>query len=266
MEQRPHLVWDGCKALIAPVVSAALIIAGSAAVRAQSDLRGAAQSGIIAESRFAVTDPPAQAEVVQLVVDFSSGAWTSFHTHGGQAINLVLEGEITLRQAGVDRVHRAGQAWTDSTGMLHAAGNTGAGNARLLTNFLLPNGAKQTTAQGESRLEPTILYEARFPLPALPAEAEIVQQVVDLPPGRRAQRTYNSFAASLVILGEVSSVTRAEQKTYGAGEAWATSAEQPVAEENRSAHPARVFTTYLVPRGIAVDPLLQFDDKGKHHE
>jgi quercetin dioxygenase-like cupin family protein len=112
---------------------------------------------IVAESRFDVTDAPQQAELVQLVVDFLPGAWTSWHTHGGQAINLVLEGEITLRHAGMEHRYQAGQAWTDHAGHLHAAGNTRSGKARLLTNFLLPPGAPQTTAVQESSFEPTIV-------------------------------------------------------------------------------------------------------------
>ena len=48
----------------------------------------------MAESRFVVTNARAQTDLVHLVVDFEPGASTSLHTHGGQAINLVLEGEI----------------------------------------------------------------------------------------------------------------------------------------------------------------------------
>jgi quercetin dioxygenase-like cupin family protein len=153
----------------------------------QPDRDAAFQGGrrVVAESRFIVTDPSAQAELVQLVVDFEPGAWTSLHTHGGQAINLVLEGEITLRHGGVDRLHRAGESWTDSTSQVHAAGNTGSGKARLLTNFLLPKGAPQITVVQESQFGPAVTYEARFPLPPLPAETEIVQQVIDLSPGWR---------------------------------------------------------------------------------
>src|SRR5947209_19089598 len=44
---------------------------------------GPADRRVVAESRFDVTSAPLQAEVVQLVVDFPSGAWTSWHTHGG---------------------------------------------------------------------------------------------------------------------------------------------------------------------------------------
>jgi quercetin dioxygenase-like cupin family protein len=208
-----------------------------------------AERRVVAESRFDVTSAPLQAEVVQLVVDFLPGAWTSWHTHGGQAINLVLEGEITLRHAGMKLPHRAGQAWTDSSGQVHAAGNTGPGKARLLTNFLLPPGCVQTTAVQDSPFEPTIVYEARSPLPALPAETEIVQEVVDLASGWRTQRASVGFTANVIIAGEVAYQVGGERKVYKAGEAWSAPAGTLIGEENRSASTARVFTTYLLPRG-----------------
>lgn len=205
---------------------------------------------VVAESRFDVANAPLQAELVQLVVDFPPGAWTSWHTHGGQAINLVLEGEITLRHAGMERPHRAGQGWTDSTGQVHAAGNAGPGKARLVTNFLLPRGAPQTTVVQDSPFEPTIVYEARFPLPALVAETEIVQQIVDLVSGWRTERASVGFTASIIVAGEVTYKIGAERKVYKAGEAWSAHAGTLLAEENRAASMARVFTTCLPPRGI----------------
>jgi quercetin dioxygenase-like cupin family protein len=208
-----------------------------------------AERRVVAESRFDVTSAPLQAEVVQLVVDFPPGAWTSWHTHGGQATNLVLEGEITLRHAGMEHPYRAGQAWTDSSGQVHAAGNTGSGKARLLTNFLLPPGAPQTTAVQDSPFEPTIVYEARFPLPSLPAETEIVQQVVDLASGWHTERASAGFTANLTIAGEMTYKVGPERKVCKAAEAWSAPAGTLVSEENRSASTARVFTTNLLPRG-----------------
>jgi quercetin dioxygenase-like cupin family protein len=204
---------------------------------------------LVAESRFDVTSAPLQAEVVQLVVDFLPGAWTSWHTHGGQATNLVLEGEITLRHPGMEHPYRAGQAWTDSSGQVHAAGNTGPGKARLLTNFLLPPGCAQTTAVQESPFEPTIVHEVRFPLPSLPAEMEIVQQVVDLASGWRTERLSAGFTANIVIAGELTYRIGGDRKVYKTGDAWSASAGTLVGEENRSAGTARVFTTHLLPRG-----------------
>jgi quercetin dioxygenase-like cupin family protein len=220
-------------------------------VLAQSrpDTGGQRERNVVAASRFAVTNAPLQAELVQLVVDFPPGAWTSWHTHGGQAVNLVLEGEITLRHAGLQRPYRAGQAWTDSTGQVHAAGNTGQGNARLLTSFLLPKGAPQTTAVQESQFAPSIVYEARFPVPALPADTEIVQQIVDLVSGSRAEWASNGFMANIVVTGDVTYTIGVEQKDYKAGQGWSAPAGASVTEENRSGTTARVFTTGLLPSG-----------------
>jgi quercetin dioxygenase-like cupin family protein len=229
----------------------AIATAASVAVPILGESRpaGGGDRKIIAESRFDVTNAPGQAELVQLVVDFPPGAWTSWHTHGGQAINLVLEGEITLRHAGMEHPYRAGQAWTDSSSQVHAAGNTGSGKARLLTNFLLPQGASQTTVAQESPFEPTIVYAVSFPLPALPAETQIVQRVVDLDPGSRTEGALAGFTANLVLAGEVTYKVGPELKPYQAGQAWSAGTGTSVGEQNGSAATARVFTTSLLPRG-----------------
>src|SRR5260370_11392291 len=130
--------------------------------------RSVGERTVVAESRFDVTNAPRQAELVPLVVDFPPGTWTSWHTHGGQAINLVIEGEITLRHAGKEHLYRAGQACAGRFREVHAAGNAGPGKARLLTNFLLPPGAPQTTAGQESPFQPQIGSAAEFPPSAPP--------------------------------------------------------------------------------------------------
>jgi quercetin dioxygenase-like cupin family protein len=235
----------------APVIAIAAAV--SLAALAVDESRPASGGGrtIVAESRFDVTNPAQQAQLVQLVVDFPPGAWTSWHTHGGQAINLVLEGEITLRHAGMEQPYRAGQAWTDSSSQVHAAGNSGAAKARLLTNFLLPQRAPETIAVQESPFEPTIAYAARFALPALPADAQIVQQVVDLGPASHAERALAGFTANIVMASEVAYKIGPELKVYKSGEAWSAPAGTIVGDENKSTVSARVFTSYLLPRGTA---------------
>ena len=117
-----------------PIIAVATAASLAALAADESSPAGNGGRTIVAESRFDVTNPAQQVQLVQLVVDFPPGAWTSWHKHGGQATNLVLEGEITLRHAGMEHPYRAGQAWTDSSGQVHAAGNAGPGKARLLTN------------------------------------------------------------------------------------------------------------------------------------
>jgi quercetin dioxygenase-like cupin family protein len=233
----------------APIIAVATAASLAALAADESSPAGNGGRTIAAESRFDVTNPAQQVQLVQLVVDFPPGAWTSWHTHGGQAINLVLEGEMTLRHAGMEQGYRAGQAWTDSSTQVHAAGNSGAGKARLLTNFLLPQGAPDTIAVQESLFEPTIVYAARFALPALPADAQIVQQVVDLGPAWHAERALAGFIANIVLEGEVAYKIGPELKVYKPGEAWSAPAGTVVGEENKSAVSAWVFASYLLPRG-----------------
>jgi quercetin dioxygenase-like cupin family protein len=223
------------------------------AVPAQADRDSAAQTNprVVAESRFMVTNAPAQTDLVQLVVDFEPSAWTSLHTHGGQAINLVLEGEITLRHGGLDRPYKAGQSWTDGTNQVHAAGNIGSGKARLLTNLLLPKGAPQITVVQESQFGPAVTYRAKFPLPSLAKETEIVQQVIDLPSGWRAQRAYHAFVVGLIMEGEVGLRIGPDRKSYKAGDAWMAQAGIVVTEENNGPKQARVFISYLVGKGAS---------------
>ena len=218
-------------------------------VQADRDSAALTEPRVVAESRFVVTNARAQTDLVQLVVDFEPSAWTSLHTHGGQAINLVLEGEITLRHGGMDRPYKAGQSWTDSTGQVHAAGNIGSGKARLLTNFLLPKGAPQITVVQESQFGPVVTYQAKFPLPSLATETEIVQQVIDLPPGWRAERAYHGFVAGLIMEGEVTLRIGPNRKLYKTGDAWMAQAGSIVTEENNGPKQARVFISYLVRKG-----------------
>jgi quercetin dioxygenase-like cupin family protein len=243
---------EGCSSARWRILTiATVMVAGpGAAVLGETTLNAGdrGERRVIVQSRFDVTNAPLQADIVQLVVDFPPGAWTSWHTHGGQAINLVLEGEITLRHAGMERPHRAGQAWTDSSGQVHAAGNTGHGKARLLTNFLLPRGAPQITVVQDSTFEPTVAHDAKFPLPARTADTEIAQQVVDLPPGLQAERTSVGFMSIIILAGEVAYKIGTEGKVRKAGEAFSVPAGARFAEENRSATTARVFTTCLTPK------------------
>ena len=199
MPQRRRLITG--VALCVTVMAAASI---DTAVLAQADRDSAAprEPRVVAESRFVVTNAPAQTDLVQLMVDFEPA-------HGRRCTHTEVRPSISCskgksRCGGIDRRYKAGQSWTDSTNQVHAAGNTGSGKARLLTNFLLPKGAPQITVVEESQFGPAVTYEAKFPLPSLATETEIVQQVIDLPPGWRTERAYHGFAGETcpVRLGE----------------------------------------------------------------
>jgi quercetin dioxygenase-like cupin family protein len=122
----------------------------------------AAAPTTVATGTFEIADPPAQFEVVQLLLDFPTGAWTPPHSHGGPVLVTVLEGEVTERRPGVERRFRPGQGWTENAGDLHAAGNDGAAKASVAATFLLRKGAELTT-----------VHEALAPAAPAPAPAQV---------------------------------------------------------------------------------------------
>jgi quercetin dioxygenase-like cupin family protein len=94
---------------------------------------------------FEVTDPPG--EVITIVLDFAPGAWTPLHQHGGSNTVLVVEGEMTFRNAetGEETTYTAGESWVEHPGHPHAAGNNTDANARVVFTILLPEGEEVTT-------------------------------------------------------------------------------------------------------------------------
>ncbi|MFD1731895.1 cupin domain-containing protein [Deinococcus malanensis] len=64
-------------------------------------------------------------EIVQLVLDFAPGAFTPSHTHGGMGLVSVMNGEITVREAGKTRIFKAGESWTEMPGVYAEVGNAG---------------------------------------------------------------------------------------------------------------------------------------------
>jgi quercetin dioxygenase-like cupin family protein len=109
-------------------------------------------------------------EAVQVIIELAPGAWTPLHTHGGQVLVTILEGEVTERDGvtGEETVYSPGEFWTEEAGELHAAGNDGQQKARMAALFLLPAGANLTMAEGGAATEdlppgPTLVSLTRIP-------------------------------------------------------------------------------------------------------
>jgi quercetin dioxygenase-like cupin family protein len=85
-------------------------------------------------------------DLIQLGQEFSQGAWTPKHKHGGLGFITVLEGELTVRIGGVEKVYKAGETFIEEAGQVLEGGNNGSVKARNAAGFLLPQGATLTTA------------------------------------------------------------------------------------------------------------------------
>jgi steroid delta-isomerase-like uncharacterized protein len=92
-----------------------------------------------------------QFDLVQIVLEFAPGAWTPLHTHGGEGIVTVLEGEITVRmEDGTENTYTAGEFWVEHSGEYAEVGNAGDEVTRAVAVFILPEGAELTTVQGST--------------------------------------------------------------------------------------------------------------------
>jgi len=207
------------------------------------------------ESTIALANPPAQADLIQTVLDFTPGTWTPFHRHGGQAFNLVLAGEITLRENNTEKIFKPGEGWSDTPDQVHAAGNAGAAPARLLVTFLLPREAPLTTVQqgGSSQQPPpgpTKVYESKVAVAKVPAQGDLIQVLLDFAPGAwTPPHTHGGQTLNTVLEGEITLRENGADKALKPGEIWSDSPDQVHAAGNAGATKASLAVAFLLPKG-----------------
>ena len=215
------------------------------------------------KSTLEVAQPPSQFDLIEVVLDFAPGAWTRPHSHGGQGLITVLEGEITLRQEGTEKVYKAGESWAEQPGAVHQAGNAGDEPAKLAALFLLPKDAQLTTVQETGNTEqappgPTQLYQSKLEVAQPPSQFDLVQIVVDFAPGAwTSTHSHGGQGLITVLEGEVTLRQEGNEKTYKAGETWA---EQPGAVHqagNPTPAQASLAAAFLLPKGAELTTVQQ---------
>jgi len=86
-------------------------------------------------------------EVVQQMVELQPGTVVAKHTHPGEEVSVVLEGELRLEEAGKPAVTlKAGQAFTVPMGAVHSATSTGKVPTKLLATYIVEKGKPLRTA------------------------------------------------------------------------------------------------------------------------
>ena len=103
--------------------------------------------GMIAvyHASFPTTLKSGEYEMQTVLADFPQGVGVANHMHGGYVLVTVLNGEMTLKEKGGERIIRAGESWTENPGDVHSVVNAGTATARVVINMLLPKGAESTT-------------------------------------------------------------------------------------------------------------------------
>jgi quercetin dioxygenase-like cupin family protein len=116
------------------LAGAVLIAAGGLALNvAQSQQPGIKRTDLL---RHELSVPGR--EVIQVRVDFAPGVAFPAHSHPGEEIAYVLEGELEYRLEGKPPVTlKAGEALFIPAGAVHAARNVGTVNAAELATYLV---------------------------------------------------------------------------------------------------------------------------------
>jgi len=84
-------------------------------------------------------------EVVQQMVELQPGVVVGKHTHPGEEISVVLEGELVLQMAGKpDAIVKAGQPFFIPSGVVHGVKANGA--TKLLATYVVEKGKPLRTA------------------------------------------------------------------------------------------------------------------------
>jgi quercetin dioxygenase-like cupin family protein len=83
--------------------------------------------------------------LLNIIFDFSPGAGFPKHFHGGHALVTVLNGEITLREKGTERIITTGGTWTENREKSMRPSMRAARTTRVAASVLLPKGAETTT-------------------------------------------------------------------------------------------------------------------------
>ena len=78
---------------------------------------------------------------VQVRGEFDSGVATGRHTHPGEELTYILEGQIELRVDGQPpRVIKAGETFFVPAGLVHEGVNTGSGKTKVLATYIVEKG------------------------------------------------------------------------------------------------------------------------------
>ena len=102
---------------------------------------------VFSRHQLAVTNAPGQFDLVQLVQAFAPGARTPVHSHGGQGLVTVLEGEITQVVGGIETRYKAGERFVENANEVMQVSNNGNVLGVMVVTFVLPKGAPLTTVQ-----------------------------------------------------------------------------------------------------------------------
>lgn len=191
---------------------------------------------------------------VQNLTYFEPGAATPFHTHPGQVVVGVLEGEMTRRSHdGTEAVYKAGESWVEHPNDVHQARNTGASRSPLMVTYLLPKDAPLSSpVPGDTTAPPRpfVTYQFKTDVAPMPDRFDVAQQVLDFAPGAATPfHTHPGVVVVTVLEGENTFSVNGVEKVYKAGESFVEGPGEVYQARNATAARMSVMASFLIPPG-----------------
>jgi quercetin dioxygenase-like cupin family protein len=154
------------------------------------------------QGTFPLTVEAGDYDLVYLVLDFAPGAGIPLHYHGGPALVVGMEGELTLHpKGGNEHMLMPGDVVNEKALVQHTMTNLSATKTRIMAVILLPKGKDVTTVvDTETKIAgPTVAYQGTYPLPGVAAgEYDLVNLVLDFAPGAQIPLHYHGGPALVV--------------------------------------------------------------------
>lgn len=123
-----------------------LTLAAAAALVAAAGFAAAQQAGFT-RTALQTQDLSAPGRVaVQARAEFEPGVAAGRHTHPGEELGYVLEGQLELRIDGQPpRIVKAGETFFVPAGIVHDGVNTGSAKAKVLATYVVEKGKPVAT-------------------------------------------------------------------------------------------------------------------------
>lgn len=214
------------------------------------------------QGTFPLTVEAGDYDLVYLVLDFAPGAGIPLHYHGGPALVVGMEGELTLHPLGGNE-HKLmpGDVVNEKALVQHTMTNLSVGMTQIMAVILLPKGQEVTTVvDKEAKIPgPTVAYQGRYPLSGVQAgEYDLVNLVLDFAPGAQIPLHYHGGPA--LVVGKNGVLTlRPEggmEHTVTSGMVVNEKAGARHVMINTSATNAGIFAGVLLPRGAELTTLV----------
>jgi quercetin dioxygenase-like cupin family protein len=198
--------------------------------------------------------PAGRFQLVQSRLHFEPGAATPWHTHPGQVVVTVLEGENTFTMGDMTHLYRAGEQFVELPGTVYMqARNAGASRMSVMATYQLPWGAPLSNAMpGDTTPlpRPTISYQFKTDVAPMAESFDVVQQELEFAPGAATPwHTHPGLVMATVLKGELSFTYRDTTTVYREGESFVEERGVLAQARNASGAPTRVMASYLLPAG-----------------